>query len=260
MKHRRGSGHGDDASRRDSQDTRTEQTGRFARGTLTTSQPLSADAGLDEALVIAKGVQDTIAQVINELHLMSERAGTAGPGITHGIDRSLHALMPAQRMAAEIADLAYIDARRLVLRREPTELGELLTETVDHYVLPVQRRAVHLDLRHTSKSRIDRERMQRVIASFLHSAVTYGFPGSPVVIRLEEDDRRACVSMSDVGPGLTSTQAHAIFERRHPAGGRTQPIGLYVSRKIVEAHGGEVGVDSTPSVGTTFWFALPVTG
>ena len=60
------------------------------------------------------------------------------------------------------------------------------------------------------------------------------------------------------GPGLTSAQAHSVFERRYPTGSRPLPIGLYVSRKIVEAHGGEVGVDSTPSVGATFWFALPV--
>ncbi|MBA3457007.1 MAG: hypothetical protein H0T42_28220 [Deltaproteobacteria bacterium] len=219
----------------------------------------STDPPLDETLVVAKAIQDTITQALSELHLMSERAGAAGSAITHGIERSLLALLPAQRMAAEMADLAQLDARRLLLRREPAELGELLTETVDHCVLPHQRRAVQLDLRTTTKLRIDRERIQRVIASFLHSAITYGYPVSPIVIRLEEEDRRACVSISDVGPGLTATQSRAIFERRNPAAARTQPIGLYISRKIVEAHGGEVGIDSTPSVGATFWFALPVT-
>ncbi len=252
MKHRRASGHDDTAARHEET---IEPTGRFARGTLT----MPPDVALDEAVVIAKAIQETMAHTIHELHVMAERAGACGSAIIHGIDRSLLALLPAHRMAAEMIDLAYLDARRLTLRREPSELGALLSESVDRYILPVQRRAVQLDIRQTTKSRIDRDRTQRVIGSFLHSAVTYGYPGSPLVVRLEEHERRATVSIANSGPGLTSAQAKAIFERRYPTGTRALPIGLYVSRKIIEAHGGKVGVESTPSVGATFWFTMPVT-
>ncbi len=255
MKHRWGSGSEDTAA--SEAEPRVEPTDRFARVTLPGGT--SADIALDEAVVLAKAIQDTVATSIHELHVMAERAGACGSAITHGIDRGLLALMPAERMAAEMIDLAYLDARRLVLRREPSELGDLLSESVERYILPARRQAVQLDIRPTTKSRIDRDRTQRVIGSFLHSAVTFGYPGSPLAIRLEEHDRRATVSFANAGPGLTSAQSRAIFERRHPTASRTPPIGLYVSRKIVEAHGGKAGVESTPSVGATFWFTIPVT-
>lgn len=254
MKHRRGSTSGDAVHE---EEPRVEPTDRFARSSLPGG--IGAEIALDEAVVIARAIQDSVAHSITELQVMAERAAAYGSAITHGIDRSLLALLPAHRMAAEMIDLAYLDARRLTLRREPTELGVLLSESIDRYVLPLQRRAVQLDIRHTTKSRIDRARTERVIGSFLHSAVTYGYPGSPLVIRLEEHDRRATISIANAGPGLTSAQARAIFERRYPTGTRALSIGLYVSRKIVEAHGGKVGVDSTPSVGATFWLTLPVT-
>lgn len=255
MRHRTtGTGYDDGGARHE--DT-VEPTDRFARGTLAGGPP--ADVVLDEAVVIARAIQDMVAHSIRELHIMAARTGACGSAITHGIERSLLALVPAQRMAAEMIDLAYLDARRLVLRREPSELGELLLESIERYVLPVQHRALQLDIRHTTRSRVDRDRTQRVIGSFLHSAVAYGHPGSPLVIRLEEHERRATISIANVGPGLTSAQSRAIFERRYPTGTRSLPIGLYVSRKIVEAHGGKVGADSTPSVGAAFWFTLPVT-
>lgn len=257
MKHLRGSGHTDDATRREGPEPSIEPTGKFARGTV--SGGLSTERSLDEAVVLAKAIGETVAQALHELHMLAERSGACASSITHGIDRGLVALLPAQRMAAEMVDIAYLDARRLTLRREPTELGELVTESVDRYVVPLHRHAVQVEIRPTTKCRIDRERIQRVIGGFLQSAITYGYPHSPMLVRLEEHDRRATLSISNPGPGLTSAQAHAIFERRYPTGSRSLPIGLYVSRKIVEAHGGEVGVDSTPSVGATFWFALPVT-
>lgn len=257
MKHRRGSGHSEEATQREGTEPCIEPTGRFARGSFTGGAP--TERSLDESVVLAKAIQDTVAHSLQELHVMAERAGAAGAAITHGIDRSLLMLLPAQRMAGELVDLAYLDARRLVLRRESIELSDLVTESVERYVLPAQRSGVQLVIRQTTKSRIDRDRLQRVIGGFLQSAVTYGFPGSAIVVRVDEHDRRASVSISNAGPGLTSAQAHSIFERRYPTGSRPLPIGLYVSRKIVEAHGGEVGVDSTPSVGATFWFALPVT-
>lgn len=257
MKHRRGSGHSEEATQREGTDPCIEPTGRFARVSFA-GGGAATDRSLDEAVVLAKAIQDTVGQALHELHVMAERAGASGAAITHGIDRSLLVLLSTQRIAGELVDLAYLDARRLVLRREPTELGEVVTKSVERYVLPVQRSGVQVDIRQTTKSRIDRDRVQRVIGGFLQSAVTYGYPSSPIVIRVEEHERRASVSISNAGPGLTSAQAHSIFERRYPTGGRPLPIGLYVSRKIVEAHGGEVGVDSTPSIGATFWFALPV--
>jgi K+-sensing histidine kinase KdpD len=265
MKHRRGVeeeatwiGRDDVREVRDLRTERTERIPRFARGTNHGTE--SVVTTLDEGVMIAKAVQDNMAVAIAELRATAERAAFYGPAITHRTERSLASLLAGQRLVGEMIDLACLEAGRLVLRREPTVLSVLLTETVEHCILPVHRRHVQIDTRHPTRCRIDRERIGRVIGSFLHAALTYGYLGSPVVIRVEEQDHRACVLMTDVGPGVTTTQAQAMFQKRQPSTGRGNAVGLYVSRKIIEAHGGSVGIDTIPSVGTTFCFRLPVMG
>ena len=259
MKHRRGGSDDGGSGPCDVRDIHGEVTERLPRIARGTDHGIdSVVRTVDEGVMIAKVVQDNIAVSITELRALAERAAASGPHIAHRVDRSLVSLLSAQRLVGEMVDLACLEAARLVLRREPTELSGLVTETVDHCVIPAQRRSVQIDSRHSTRCRVDRERVARVIGSFLQAAVTYGYPSSPIVIRIEEMNHRASVSMANVGPGMTTTQARAIFEKRQTLPTRGNGIGLFVSRKIVEAHGGAVEIDTIPSVGTTFAFRLPV--
>src|SRR5690606_13760352 len=73
---------------------------------------------------------------------------------------------------------------------------------------------------------------------------------------------RACVSVIDSGPGIPNDEVATLFHKYRRAstsrGHNGSGIGLYVSRKIVEAHGGSVGVESVPGAGSRFYFELPV--
>lgn len=270
MKHRRGgqedgsggvrdeerTGGSDRFEKVDRADT-TQRLQRFARGTDLGDD--SVVRTLDEGVTIARVVQDQITQSIIDLRAVAERSATCGPVVAHRIERSLASLLSGQRLVGELVDLACIEAGRMVLRREPYDLAELVTDTIEGCVLPTQRRGVQIDARPT-RCRLDRDRIARVIGSFLQASGTYGYPGSRIVIRVEELEHRACVSMTDVGPGLTTMQARSIFEKRQPLPGRANAVGLYVSKRIVEAHGGSVSMETIPSVGTTFGFKLPIMG
>ena len=66
--------------------------------------------------------------------------------------------------------------------------------------------------------------------------------------------------MTDNGPGVPPELRQAIFERFFRVPGATTPgagLGLFIAKEIVEAHGGQIGVESEPGHGSTFWFALP---
>jgi len=108
---------------------------------------------------------------------------------------------------------------------------------------------------------IDSTRIAQVLDNFLTNASKYA-PGAKVYIKVDADDERVRVEVQDEGPGITQEHLSHLFERfyRVPINAATRGtgLGLYISRKIIDAHGGEIGVESIVGEGTSFFFTLPV--
>lgn len=111
----------------------------------------------------------------------------------------------------------------------------------------------------------DSERIQRVIVNFVNNAVKYAARSKTIFIRIDEQPDSIKVSVKDKGPGIAKDKIPHIFERFYRAdanGGQYSGLGLglYISAEIIKKHGGQIGVDSEPGQGSTFWFTLPSTG
>ncbi|MCK4741447.1 MAG: GAF domain-containing protein [Anaerolineales bacterium] len=108
---------------------------------------------------------------------------------------------------------------------------------------------------------IDSTRIAQVLDNFLTNASKYA-PGAKVNIKVDADDKRVRVEVRDEGPGIPQEHLSHLFERfyRIPKSAATRGtgLGLYISRKIIDAHGGEIGVESIVGEGTIFFFTLPV--
>ncbi len=108
---------------------------------------------------------------------------------------------------------------------------------------------------------IDSTRIAQVLDNFLTNASKYA-PGAKVYIKVDADDERVRVEVQDEGPGISQEHLSHLFERfyRVPINAATRGtgLGLYISRKIIDAHGGEIGVESIVGKGTSFFFTLPV--
>jgi two-component system, NtrC family, sensor histidine kinase KinB len=107
--------------------------------------------------------------------------------------------------------------------------------------------------------RADRERLVLVLDNLIANAIRYGGAGE-VVVRAREDSAKLRIEVVDHGPGVPAEYQQAIFDKYvrvpgAPPGGAG--IGLYIAREIVRAHGGDIGVSSSPSE-TTFWFTVPL--
>lgn len=109
----------------------------------------------------------------------------------------------------------------------------------------------------------DHDRVEQVVTNLVSNALKYGPPERPVRVVIDGRGEDVLLSVKDEGGGLPAALREAIFEpfRRGVEGDaaahRSSGLGLFVVRRIAEAHGGEVTVDSAPGRGTTFTLRLP---
>jgi signal transduction histidine kinase len=172
----------------------------------------------------------------------------------------------ARRLSALIHDLVDSSgpgASGMELRPKPTVLAALAREVVATVASPDEQSRIRIEGDGTlSAVNVDAERIKRVIANLLTNALKYSPPGSPVVVRIDRLGGQQVVSVADQGPGIEAADIPHLFEKyfRTAAarGVEGQGLGLYIARRIVEASGGRIWVESELGRGSTFCFSLPV--
>ena len=109
----------------------------------------------------------------------------------------------------------------------------------------------------------DPDRLERILVNLLTNALRYSSPNTEVTVKLSLEDDRVITAVSDRGPGIPPEEIAKLFEpyeraRERPVPRETVGLGLYISRGLVEAQGGEIWVQSEVGRGSTFSFSLPV--
>jgi signal transduction histidine kinase len=198
------------------------------------------------------------------IHLCIEQ--TAGP-LT---DRQADLLYAAredcdrlQSMVDELLDLARIQGGRVELQRKPTPPEALVQAAVDAYGGAAEERQLAIEPRvlpGLDAVLVDRERVQLVLSNLLSNALRHAPAGSTITVGARADDGRVRLEVTDRGPGVPPEYRQSVFEKFFRVPGTASSgagIGLSIAKKIVEAHGGEIGVESAPGQGCTFWFTVP---
>lgn len=166
-----------------------------------------------------------------------------------------------ERMVREMLEMSYVESEELRLHTEPVDLPDFLKAVLERTVSTSDRWRVHLEVVDPVAAVLDAGRIERVVVNFVQNALKHAGPETTIRVRLEARGEGATVSVIDRGPGLTEEEAGYVFEkyRRTRSGAKRDGLGLglYISRKIVEAHGGRIGVESTPGQGARFFFTVP---
>jgi PAS domain S-box-containing protein len=165
-------------------------------------------------------------------------------------------------LVSDLLDLSAIQTVRFQIERSPVDLGDLVLGVVDRAVATPHRPRVSVLISNTATVIGDERRIERVLTNFIQNAIRYTPHDSPIIVELRIEGGYAHVGVEDRGPGLPPEEARCAFEkfrRGSTSRGRSGfGLGLYVSRKIIDAHGGRIGVESTFGKGSCFYFELPL--
>ena len=167
----------------------------------------------------------------------------------------------------EILDLAKVESGTVTLSMEPVALADTLRETRAMVEPIAANRGVRVLFPDVAGAVVlaDRTRLKQVLLNLLSNAVKYNRESGAVVLSCEQvAPSRLRLSVQDTGVGLDAGQVASLFQpfnRLGQEGGQQEGtgIGLVVTKRLVELMGGEIGVSSSPGVGSVFWIELGTT-
>lgn len=166
----------------------------------------------------------------------------------------------------DLLDVSIIESGKLVLSVETACLKDLCEERIhlNEVIAGEKGLRYHRDLQDVPALQFDRTRMGQVIDNLLSNANKFSPKGSQVAIALTQTDHSVVFSVTDEGPGVPPEEQSRLFGEfqkgtARPTGGeKSTGLGLAIAKRIVEAHGGRIWVESEPPHGATFCFELPL--
>ncbi|HYL43079.1 MAG TPA: PAS domain S-box protein [Ktedonobacteraceae bacterium] len=170
------------------------------------------------------------------------------------------------RLVEELLEVSRLEMHRFELSLQRENLVTIVQETVANQQLAACTHQIELALPLDEEVpvMVDAGRIGQVLTNYLVNAFKYTPVDQVVCVRLEITGTVARVSVHDQGPGLTLEQQQRVWERFYQATPGDQAgdgglgLGLAIAKSIIEQHHGQVGVESVPGLGSTFWFTVPL--
>jgi two-component system sensor histidine kinase KdpD len=167
------------------------------------------------------------------------------------------------KLIGEAIEMAQIDAEGVAIHRVAMQTRVLLEQAVEESQGQLTGHSVSIEVEGDDAAAwFDPNLMRRVLRHLLENAARYTPAGSGIVLRSRRVGERVELLVEDNGPGIDVYDLPLIFEKfyrgkRSGRGGKGSGMGLAITRAILAAHGGAIGVESTPGKGTTFRIEFP---
>ncbi|MAT41384.1 MAG: hypothetical protein CL609_03510 [Anaerolineaceae bacterium] len=167
----------------------------------------------------------------------------------------------------DLLDVTRIESGKFNLDLIYTDMYKMLDEAVRRNSRLAEPKGTQVILEYVPEGKVlaDPSRVRQVLDNLISNAVKYSPPNSTVRVRSQMGEYCWRVEVQDEGPGIQPKDRERLFQdfarlSARPTGGeKSTGLGLSITRRVIEAHGGEIGVDSEPGSGSTFWFTLPNT-
>jgi signal transduction histidine kinase len=225
---------------------------------------------LRNPLATIKGNAQLLLRRIDALARHEAQRPSSEEDFQHVQDRLQYVVQNAnklERIIGELMDVSRIQSGQLVMAMQPGDLGAIVRLAVE-------------DSRHVAGDHVfllffpqeaipilaDADRIAQVVQNYLSNAIKYSPVACPIEVRVQREGAQVRVLVRDEGPGLALEEQTRVWERFYRVPGvsvfetshaeANLGLGLHVCKEIIESHHGQVGVDSIPGQGSTFWFLL----
>jgi PAS domain S-box-containing protein len=215
---------------------------------------------LKTPLTVIKGYIQVMERYLERPDWERDRIRTSRERLSTQVDR-------LELLVADILDVSRMQRGRLDLNVIPdTDLVDLARQVMDRFDDALERRPDHQMIIEADGPVLgcwDPLRLDQVFSNLLSNALKYSPDGGAILVTISSDDSHANVSVQDNGVGISAEEKDQLFQpfQRGAAAARGisgTGLGLYITRQIIEQHGGTIGVDSSPEHKTTFRFTLPL--
>jgi signal transduction histidine kinase len=220
---------------------------------------------LEELLsMVSHDMRSPLGGVKLSLYLLEKFAGEADPQFKRQLASANRQIARILSLVDRLLEPMRMEGSNEALKLEMFDLAALVTEIVEGMAPQIEEANCSLELNlEPTWGYWDKFRLERVLTNLLSNAAQYA-RGAAIIIRVRAERDIAWLSVQDHGPGIAAEDIEGIFkrfERARSSEGKRESLGLglYIARRIVEAHGGTIGAQSDVGRGTTFLVTLPIT-
>ena len=231
-----------------------------------TSEKLERLAQVKTALMNAVGheLRNPLTSMIGYAEVLEDQQETLSAAQREFVAQILAGAGRLRYLLDDLQDFGRMEAGNFELRKEESDLAHTIMRTIEAIKPQADSRHVCLNpsLPDTSlKLQMDPRRIQQVLANIIGNAIKFGLEGGTVDVRVLRMGGHLRCEIQDQGPGIAAADIPRLFHGfSQLAAGRMgggSGLGLHISKALVEAHGGTIGVESELGKGATFWFTLP---
>ncbi len=172
-----------------------------------------------------------------------------------------------KHLVDDFLDVSAIEAGRFELELQPASIGDILTNSLRLNGLQAEKKGIALQVicdDHIPRMLMDESKIEQAITNLVSNAIEYTRLDSLVKIFLSCDDQFVTFKVVDQGPGIPKEELEKLFKPfekmsvKKSGGEKSTGLGMLITRKIIEAHGGKIRIDSQVGRGTSVYFKLPV--
>jgi PAS domain S-box-containing protein len=218
----------------------------------------------DVTSIIAHDLRQPLTSILGQGQVAAQ---VARKGQADLAARSAEAIVTSARrmnvMIRDLVDSVRLDAHNLELSRQPIELGSYLRDLIERNKTSLDTNRIFIDGQPTlPPGSADPDRLERIMLNLLSNAQKYSTPPGSIEVSARQQNQFAVIEVQDHGQGIPPDDISHLFERFYRGKGAKKKesigLGLYISRILVEAHGGRIWVESEVGKGSTFYFTLPL--